>query len=281
MWEAIIAAVLVALTSIIGALFFGAHKGLVGKERYVIPVAVGVFLSLVLFELIPETLASSPEWGGIVVAGGFIAFYIIAQLLHKRYHAKGIADCDRRSAATLLLVGDTFHNISDGIILGGAFLIDPAIGMATALGLALHEIPQEIVEFGILVRAGYSRIEAILRNVLSAGGIVVGTIIVMLISEHSADWLWVLTGLAAGNLLFLAASDLLPRIHGSLERYGSIWYASAAIVAGFVLMTGILEWTHAYMEHGHDHGHAADELLHDEHEEHEEHDVHDDHDAEV
>ena len=77
--EALLAAGAVALVSLTGALIFGSHKGLVGLERYVVPVAVGIFLSIVLYELIPETLMESPQWGGMAVAGGFIGFYILAQ----------------------------------------------------------------------------------------------------------------------------------------------------------------------------------------------------------
>ena len=74
---AILAASVIAATSVIGAFIFNGHKKLVGIERYVIPVSVGVFLSLVLIDLIPETLAAAPTWGGTVIAGGFIGFYIL------------------------------------------------------------------------------------------------------------------------------------------------------------------------------------------------------------
>lgn len=266
MFEALLAAVAVAATSLVGALFFGNTKGLHGAQRFVVPVAVGVFLSLILYELIPETLAQAPEYGGLAVAFGFIAFYILAQVLHRRYHHLEADDCDRKGAAMLLLVGDGIHNIADGVILGGAFLIDPTVGIATAIGLALHEIPQEIVEFGVLIRAGYTRTQAMLRNFISASSVILGTLLIYGLSEHAADYVWVITGVAAGNLLFLAASDLLPRIHGNLKNYGSIWNASIAIVVGFVVMTGVLNWTHAEFGHGHiDSEHGA-------------HDTHDGHD---
>ena len=278
--EALLAATLVALASLAGALVFGHHKGLIGIERFVIPVAVGVFLSLVLFELIPETLASSPQGGGIAVAGGFLAFYVLAQYLHKRCHHLDAQDCDRKTSAGLLLVGDAVHNLADGIILGGAFLIDPTVGAATAIGLALHEVPQEIVEFGVFIRAGYTRVQAALRNLLSASGIIIGTVLTLFVSDVGGAWVWVLTGVAAGALLFLAASDLLPRIHGNLKTYGNIWYATLAIVIGFVAMTLILEWAHSMYGHGHEGGsdHVHSELLDEHaHDEHTYDEVHDDH----
>lgn len=248
--QAIFVAGLVALASVVGVFFFGHDRRLIGVERYAIPVAVGVFLSLVLFELIPETVMASREWGGIVIAIGFIAFYILAHKLHTKYHHLEEEDCDQKGAAALILIGDGIHNIADGVILGGAFLIDPSVGIATAVGLALHEIPQEIVEFGVLLRAGYTRKKAVALNLLSACGIFIGTLLVMSLAEYMIEYVWVLTGLAAGNLLFLAASDLLPRIHGNLDHYGSIWNSTLAIVIGFILMTGVLSWSHK--SYGHD-----------------------------
>jgi zinc and cadmium transporter len=264
-FEAIGVSLLVALISVVGVVAFGHDKRLIGVERFVVPVAVGVFLSLVLSELIPETIEASPEWGAAVVMVGFLAFYILAHKLHQKYHHEA-DDCDRKGAAALVLVGDGVHNFADGIVLGSAFLIDPSVGVATAIGLALHEVPQEIVEFGILLRAGYTRLQAVLLNLLSASSVVLGTVVVVLLSEHVAEYVWILVGLAAGNLLFLAASDLLPRIHGNLTHYRSIWYSALSILIGFLMMSFVLEWAHGHMSdelhsHGHDQEHREVEVV--------------------
>jgi zinc and cadmium transporter len=274
--EAIGGSLLVALMSLVGVFFFGDNKYLHAIRKYIAPLAVGVFLSLVLFELIPETLMLAPVYGGIAVFIGFVSFYILSVYLHKKFHKteETEEECDKKGAATLLLIGDAIHNIADGVILGGAFLINPAVGFATAIGLALHEIPQEIVEFGVLVRAGYSKTKAALLNLLSAGSILLGTILILILAEHASEYIWLVTGIAAGNLLYLAASDLLPRIHGGLKKYGSIWKSSMAIILGFAVMTAVLIWTHETFGHGHDHDHDEEE-----HEEHEE-DEHHDHDEE-
>jgi zinc and cadmium transporter len=259
--DAIIASLLVAAASLIGALFFGNSATVIKSERYLIPLTVGVFLSLVLFELIPETLLTAPELGGIAVMIGFVGFYVLSSVLHKHYHNKDVEDCDKKGAAALVLIGDGIHNLADGFILGGAFLIDPSVGVAVAFGLALHEIPQEIVEFGILMRAGYTKTQAALRNFLSASGIVVGTIIIILIAEHADEYVWILTGFAAGNLLFLAAGDLLPRIHGTVKEHGGIYGSAAAIMIGFAVMSGVIYYTHETFGHGHEeeeHGHVEE-----------------------
>jgi zinc and cadmium transporter len=259
-FQALIAASLISVISLVGVLFFGNDKRLIGLQKYIIPMAVGVFLSLVLYELIPETLEASPEKGGLAVAFGFIAFYVLASILHQRYHHLEAEECDRKGAAMLLLVGDAIHNVADGVILGGAFLIDPTVGIATAIGLALHEIPQEIVEFGVLIRAGYTRLEASLYNLLSASTVILGTFLIIVLAERAHEYVWLLTGIAAGNLLFLAASDLLPRIHGNLKEYGNIWHSTISILLGFLIMTGVLTWTHEHFGHGHEEEHEETEL---------------------
>jgi zinc and cadmium transporter len=287
--EALAMAVLVALMSLVGVLFFAKYSEKAGFGRYVAPVAVGVFLSLVLMELIPETVSVS-EWGGAVIMLGFVSFYILAQFLHRRFHHLEADACDRKGAASMVLIGDAVHNFADGLVLGGAFLVDPAVGVVTAIGLALHEVPQEIAEFGVLMRAGYTRSRALLLNLSSASTIVLGTLTILLLSEHAGDWAWVLVGFAGGNLLFLAASDLLPRVHSDMKAYGGFYRSVVAIVLGFVLMTAILHWAHEKYGHGHvhdhDHGYAHEEtndhhdaLLHDydhdqEHHDEEHHDNH-------
>ena len=158
--DALLASLLVAAASVAGAFLFG-NKSLGNYEKFVIPTAVGVFLSLAFYELIPETLAANNEYGGLLVAAGFISFYILSSYLHKRYHDQHIENCETKGAAQMILIGDAIHNLADGFILGTAFLVDPALGAVTAFGLALHEIPQEIVEFGVLVRGGYTRFQAL------------------------------------------------------------------------------------------------------------------------
>ena len=249
MFDALLASVAVALASLIGVVFFGHDKRLIGIERYVIPAAVGVFFSLILFELLPSALAGSHEYGAILVFLGFISFYFGAHYLHKRFHDYGVEDCDRKASAMLLLVGDTFHNVADGFILGTTFVINPALGIATTFGILLHKLPQEIVAFGVFIRAGYTRKQAAYFNLLTGAGVILGTMIVVLISVHAGEYLWVFMAIAAGNLLFLAAHELLPNIHGNLSSYGSISKTVLSVIAGFVLMSLILTWSHEQYGH--------------------------------
>ena len=92
----------------------------------------------------------------------------------------------------------------------------------------------------------------------------VGTILIILIAEHADEYVWILTGFAAGNLLFLAAGDLLPRIHGTVKENGGVYGSAVAILIGFAVMSGVIYYTHETFGHGHEeaeHGHEDEVTL--------------------
>lgn len=266
-FDVVLATSAVALLSIVGVLFFGSDKRLVGLERYVVPTAVGVFLALVLTELVPETLHEAPLFGPLTIGLSFILVYALAHRLHHYLHTRAHEHNEKREAALLILFGDAFHNFADGVVIAGGFFVSPEVGFITAAAIAVHELPQEIVEFGVLIRAGYTRTQAVLRNVLSASTVVLGGLFALGLAQVLADWLWVLTAFVAGNLLYVAASELLPRLHGSKQQYDSLAGILVAMLLGYGVTAGAIVWSHEYVLPAgvHDHGHEEDVVV-DEHE---------------
>ncbi len=266
-FDVIVATGAVALLSIVGVVLFGSDKRLVGLERYVIPMAVGVFLALVLTELLPEVLFTAGTAGMTVVGLSFVVVYILAHVIHERLHAHAVQHNEKQEAALLILFGDALHNFADGVIIAGGFLIAPEIGFAVAAAVALHELPQEIVEFGVLIRAGYTRTQAMVRNLLSASTIIVGGVFALWFAGQFADWLWVLMAFVAGNLLYVAASELLPRLHGSVASYSSFVGVVLAMVLGYGVTAGAIVWSHENVlpEGVHEHDHAAEAAAADHH----------------
>jgi zinc and cadmium transporter len=244
--ESFIAALVVALSSLVGALFYGGSDTIKRYEHYIVSVTVGVFLSLVLMELLPETFHSAPEIGGVVIMLGLIAFYILSKYLHQKFHQHTSENCDRKSAATMVLTGDAIHNIADGLILGGAFLVNPVAGIAVAFGIILHEVPQEIAEFGILLRAGYTKRQAMLLNLFSASSILFGVILINLVGSYATTYVWIITAFAAGNLLYLAIADLLPRVHDHTAKSNNAYKSAFLIAVGFIVMSSIIAFSHEY-----------------------------------
>lgn len=242
MIEAIIAAVIVALLSLVGVFFFGGkHSKKI--HTFVLPVAVGVFLGVVFFELIPETIEMSHERGPIAIAVGFLGFYLLSHFLRTFHHHHHRHDDCVGEGASMLLVGDTIHNIADGIVIATAFVVDPTIGIATTIGIALHEIPQEIAEFGVLIQSGYTKSKALFYNFISALSIVFGTLLTFIFLQSFASWLPILTGIAAGNLLYIAASDLIPELRESHQNH--FWQTFFATLLGVIFIGVIIDLTHS------------------------------------
>lgn len=246
MFYALLASACIALLSLLGILFFGKKGHLTGAHGFVVPVAIGVFLGVIFFELIPETLEGSEFYGGIAIVLGFLSFYALSHYLRTYHHHHEDEhegdDCRNKKGASMLLIGDAVHNIADGIVITSAFLIDPAVGVAVTVGIALHEIPQEIAEYGVLIAAGYTRQKALFYNLLSASSIFIGVLLSVLFVSLG-DFIWVLTGLAAGNLLYIAASDMIPELthttHG--DHFMKTFLST---IFGLVMIVSLITWSH-------------------------------------
>lgn len=263
----LIATTLVASLSLSGVFVFGTRGHLVGSHRYIIPAAIGVFLGVVFFELIPETMEAGGQYGSVAIAAGFLLFYLLSYVLHTFHHhhdqhCEGDS-CEDSEGASMLLIGDTIHNFADGIVIASAFIVNPAVGIATTVGIALHEIPQEIAEFGVLLRAGYTKTSASLYNFLSATTVIVGGLVTLLFANELSGYLWVLTGLAAGNLLYIAASDLLPDVHEDSRESGRVVGSFIATVLGMIAIVSVLAWSHhVFGEHEQVPQHPDDMRIH-------------------
>ncbi len=241
--DAFIAASCIALLSLVGSFFFRKQsEESASIHRFVIPVAVGVFLSVIFFELIPETLERSHEYGPIAIVVGFLGFYVLSHFLRTfhHHHHESHDDCVG-SGARLLLLGDAIHNIADGVVIASAFMVNPGVGIATTIGIALHEIPQEIAEFGVLIASGFSRTRATLYNLLSASSVLLGVLVTFLFEDQFAF----IIGIAAGNLLYIAASDLIPELSRSHREH--FWQSFLATLIGLVLMWGLIEYSHEHL----------------------------------
>ncbi len=244
MFEPFIASLAVVLLSLLGAFFIGEKGAGKSMHRIIIPIAIGVFLGVIFFELIPETLEGSEFYGSTAIVTGFLLFYILSHFLKSYHHHHENEDgaCEHTKSARMLLLGDAVHNIADGVVIASAFIINPAVGIATTVGIALHEIPQEIAEYGILIHAGYSRKKALFLNFLSASSIFIGVTLATVFA-YLGDYVWILTGIAAGNLLYIVASDMIPELSGEEHRHH---FAQTLIstLLGLMAIVGLLTLSH-------------------------------------
>lgn len=235
MFLALIASLCVALLSLVGALVFGEHNRLRGAHKFILPVAVGVFLGITFFELVPETLEGSHEFGPIAILVGFLGFYLLSHFLDTYHHHHGDDhDGCSKNGAKKLLIGDAIHNLADGVVIASAFMINPVVGFLTTVGIALHEIPQEIAEFGVLRAAKYTVARAMFLNLLSASTVVLGVFITYLFSAELGNYTYILTGVAAGNLLYIATADLIPELRHSHRDHFIQSFIATLLSAAFI-----------------------------------------------
>jgi zinc and cadmium transporter len=186
---------------------------------WLISYAVGTLLGVALLALLPEALASLPPGTALgTLLGGVLAFFLLEKLVLWR-HCHDAHECEiHTSAASLVIIGDTFHAFVDGALIAAAVVTSIPLGATTALAVAAHEIPQEVGDFAILLRAGYSRGRAFSLNILSAMGGLLGAILMLLASQSLPNLLPYVLSFAAGSFLYVAMSDLIPDLHrGGLQ----------------------------------------------------------------
>jgi zinc and cadmium transporter len=188
------------------------------RLRRIVPLlvsfAVGGMLGGAFLHLIPEAVARLGAGMGmsLYLLLGFVGFFVLEKWLGAHRHEPAE---DERAApmATLNLVGDGVHNFIDGMVIAAAFSADNTLGLATTLAVILHELPQEIGDFGILLYSGLPYRRAVRLNLLSGLSALAGAVLTLVIGARIAGFAQVLLPFAAGNFIYIAAADLVPELH--------------------------------------------------------------------
>lgn len=195
-----------------------------------ISYAVGALLGAVFIEVLPHAfeLASSAQSMAATILGGILLFFVLEKLVLWRHcHTD---DCHvHGAAASLVLIGDAFHNFVDGAMIGSAVLTSLPLGVSTALAVAAHEVPQEVGDFAVLLHAGYSRQRALLLNVLSGVSGIAGALLAVLIVHAAPMAKPYLLCIAAASFLYVAMADLIPDLHSGRIEGGA--FRQLALVA--------------------------------------------------
>lgn len=224
--------------------------------------AAGVMLSSALLEILPEAFASLPQHIHIpgqpehdhdspaaklfaVLLAGLLAFFTLERLaLWRHAHAgcDGMAS-DQHAVITapLILIGDAFHNFVDGILIAAAFLADPMLGVSTTLAVVIHEIPQELGDFVLLLNAGWSRRKAFIANAASSLTAVLGGLLGYFALAGAEDLLPYVLTIAAASFIYIAVADLLPMLHRQRNSFAA---QSALIGLGVVMVPLVGHWVH-------------------------------------
>ncbi len=206
---------IVSLLSLIGALLFLMGDAVIGPFiTYSLAVSSGVMLGSVFFDVLPESIALFPDGALGVTLAGFIGFFALEKLLSWHHHTQGdhLEDHEEKPVATLTLLGDGIHNFVDGIVIASGYLVSVPIGISTTIAVIAHEIPHEMSDFLVLLHAGLPKSKALLYNFFSALTAVVGACVVLFFSLRVESLGRFLLPFAAGNFLYIAATDLVPEL---------------------------------------------------------------------
>ena len=206
---------------------------------WAISYAVGTLLGVALLGLLPEALAGLRPTAALgTLLGGVLTFFVLEKLVLWR-HCHDTHDCQvhTSSAASLVIVGDALHTFVDGAVIAAAVITSIPLGITTAIAVAAHEVPQEVGDVAILLRAGYSRWRAFTLNLLAGLGGVLGAAAMIAATKSLPDALPYVLAFAAGNFLYVAMADLIPDLHhgglqgGPLRQLLLIGAGIATIVA--------------------------------------------------
>lgn len=260
LWHIIVFSLLGGLVSLAGgAILLRGENRAELLATYATPFAAGALLSAVFLDLLTKGVASTDAEKVLFAAlMGLLAFFIAERLLNWFHHHHQHDTHD--PSVSLIILGDTMHNALDGIAIAAGFLISVPTGIVTTIAVASHEIPQEIGDFGLLLKKGVRRKRVLLINVLSALATTVAAVITFALGSAEALPVGVLLGVSAGFLLYIATSDIIPEIHENASKKGLFDWQSVMLLIGVVVVAFLIRVTHQYVEVEHDHGQGQVEV---------------------
>ena len=177
--------------------------------------SVGVMLAAAFLDILPEALSQlDAHTVGFTLLCGMLGFFVLEKLaLWRHDHRHGACHDAPAPVGSLIVLGDGLHNFVDGILIAASFLQDPALGVATALAVIAHEIPQEVGDFMVLLQAGYSRQQALLMNLMSSLAAVLGGVCGYFALQDANHVVPYVLALAAASFIYIAVADLVPNLH--------------------------------------------------------------------
>lgn len=237
---------IISAISLIGAVTLFFRADLLRKIiLFLVSFSAGALLGDVFLHLLPEAMekASSTISVSVLVLTGITIFFVLEKFIHW-FHRHEYTHWflppheDEKEVSPMALtnlIGDGLHNFIDGMIIAGSFLVSVPLGIATTLAVALHEIPQEIGNFGVLIHSGLSFKRSLWLNFLSALTAVLGAVVVLITGAQNEAFLAFIIALTIGGFIYIAASDLIPELHKESSIKGSVYQ-----IIFFLLGIGIM-----------------------------------------
>ncbi len=231
----ILSTFLVSLVSLIGVFSLTVKEKLLQRLSFcLIGFSAGALIGSAFLHLLPEALEKTKST--IVfyyLLLGIVIFFLLEKYLHWRHCHED--NCHIHPFTYLNLIGDGLHNFLDGMVIAASFVISFKLGVVTTVAIILHEIPQELSDFAVLIYGGFSRRKALVCNFLIALTAMIGAIVGYLLADFSRGFLDLILPLTAGGFIYISSSDLIPELH----RQGNRSYSNLSFIAfllGIVFM---------------------------------------------
>ncbi len=234
---------IVSLISLFGIFTLAIKEKLLQKILFgLIGFSAGALIGGAFLHILPEALEKTEStlvFYYLIL--GIVLFFMMERYFYWRHcHEKG--PCDVHAFTYLNLIGDGFHNFVDGMVIAASFVVSIRLGIATTLAVILHEIPQELGDFAVLVHGGFTKQKALLYNFISALMAVAGAVAGYFITDIAAGFANFILPLTAGGFIYIATSDLIPEIHKEkdLKRSTSAFIAFLLGIAFMALAKQLL-----------------------------------------
>ena len=232
----------VSIISLIGVFTLSLKEEILKKYIFIfMSFAVGALLGDAFIHLIPEALELSSDEAltGTLVISGILLFFILEKFLHWHHHGEDKEEHNINPVGKLVLLSDCVHNFIDGIIIATSFMVSVHVGVATTVAVILHEIPQEIGDFSVLLHSGYTKNRALWLNFLSGLTAVLGAVVFFMLGEIAEKTSMYFLPITAGGFIYIAVADLMPELHKTKEMKYSI-FQLAAVMLGVLAMIGLI-----------------------------------------
>jgi zinc and cadmium transporter len=231
----LISTFIVGIISLIGVFTLAVKSEILNKIIFsLLGFSAGALIGGAFLHILPEALKSTNvNFVFYLVIAGMVLFFLMERYFFWRHCHEGV--CDIHAFTYLNLIGDGFHNFIDGMLIAASYVVSVKLGFVATIAIILHEIPQELGDFGVLIYGGFSRKKALLYNFISALAAMVGALVGYFLSDITGHFSEFILPLTAGGFIYIATSDLIPEIHKEKDLKRST-LAFLAFLAGIIFM---------------------------------------------
>ena len=230
---ALVSVTAVSLISFVGVLTLAFRESRLKKILiYMVSFAAGALLGDSFLHLLPEVVKEGGFGLSVSLSlmAGIVFFFVLEKIIDWHHHHGTEGQTHVHPLAITNLLGDAFHNFLDGVIIGVSYLVSIPAGIATTLAVMLHEIPQEIGDFGVLLHGGFSKAKALLFNFFSAFLAVIGAVLALVLGSQIESITAILVPFAAGSFIYIATADLIPELHKEVNVRKSLLQLGAFVL---------------------------------------------------